>query len=101
MGEASQGRNAYLQSVLGSVIPAFRGVFSLVLKRVRVAAMNPYIKPWSVRAKRISRPWNSPHAEIDGDANPAHIVRECLTNGDWASILEHPAPRRILASVVG
>lgn len=83
MGEASQARNAYLQGVLGSAIPAFRGVFSLVLKRVWVAAMNRYVKPWSVRAKHIPRPRNSPHAEIDGDANPAHIIRECLTNGDW------------------
>ena len=69
--------------LLGNAIPAFRGVFSLVQKRVWVAAMNPYIKPWSVRAKRIPRKWNSRHAEIDDDANPAHIVRECLTNGDW------------------
>ena len=83
MGEATQAKNAYLQGVLGSTIPAFRGVFSLVLKRVWVAAMNPYIKPWSVRAKRIPRASNSGTAEIDGDANPAHIIRECLTNGDW------------------
>jgi hypothetical protein len=83
MGEPGQGRNLYLQGLLGGAIPAFRGVFSLVLKRVWVAAMNPYLKPWSVRARRIPYAQNSPHAEIDGDANPAHIIRECLTNGDW------------------
>lgn len=83
MGEPGQGRNVYLQGLLGGAIPAFRGVFSLVLKRVWVAAMNPYLKPWSVRARRIPYAQNSPHAEIDGDANPAHIIRECLTNGDW------------------
>lgn len=83
MGGPTQGRNAYLQERLGADIPAFRGVVSLILRRVWVAAMNPYIKPWSVRAKRVPRQWYAAKAEISGDANPAHIVRECLTNGEW------------------
>ncbi|MCW7536704.1 phage tail protein [Aquabacterium sp. A7-Y] len=83
MGEPSQGRNAYLQERLGADIPAFRGVVSLVLKRVWVAAMNPYIKPWSVRARRTPRGWYEQKAAIGADANPAHIIRECLTNADW------------------
>ncbi|QXP89153.1 phage tail protein [Methylococcus capsulatus] len=83
MGGPTQGRNAYLQERLGTDIPAFRGVVSLILRRVWVAAMNPYIKPWSVRAKRVPRQWYAAKAEISGDANPAHIVRECLTNGEW------------------
>lgn len=83
MGGRTQGRNAYLQERLGADVPAFRGVVSLILRRVWVAAMNPYIKPWSVRAKRVPRQWYAAKAEISGDANPAHIVRECLTNGEW------------------
>lgn len=83
MGGPTQGRNAYLQERLGADIPTFRGVVSLILRRVWVAAMNPYIKPWSVRAKRVPRQWYAAKAEISGDANPAHIVRECLTNGEW------------------
>ncbi|WP_017365807.1 phage tail protein [Methylococcus capsulatus] len=83
MGGPTQGRNAYLQERLGADVPAFRGVVSLILRRVWVAAMNPYIKPWSVRAKRVPRQWYAAKAEISGDANPAHIVRECLTNGEW------------------
>ena len=83
MGGPTQGRSAYLQERLGADIPAFRGVVSLILRRVWVAAMNPYIKPWSVRAKRVPRQWYAAKAEISGDANPAHIVRECLTNGEW------------------
>ena len=83
MGEPTQGRNAYLQQQLGPDIPAFRGILSLVLRRVWVAAMNPYIKPWSVRAKRVPRQWYPAKAEISGDANPAHIIRECLTNDQW------------------
>ncbi len=83
MGGPTQGRNAYLQERLGADIPAFRGVVSLILRRVWVAAMNPYIKPWSVAARRVPRQWYPAKAEISGDANPAHIVRECLTNGEW------------------
>lgn len=83
MGGPTQGRNAYLQERLGADVPAFRGVVSLILRRVWVAAVNPYIKPWSVRAKRVPRQWYPAKAEISGDANPAHIIRECLTNGEW------------------
>jgi hypothetical protein len=83
MGEPGQGRNAYLQERLGADIPAFRGVVSLVLKRIWVAAMNPYIKPWSVRARRVPRGWYEEKAGIGADANPAHIIQECLTNADW------------------
>ena len=42
MGESNQGRNSYLQSKLGTVIPAFRGVLSLVLRKVYMCAMSPY-----------------------------------------------------------
>lgn len=82
MGGASQTPNAYLQSKLGASIPAFRGVLSVAWRGL-VAAMNPYIKPWRFRVKRIPRAWYPAKAEINTDANPAHIVRECLTDGQW------------------
>ncbi len=81
-GDASQTPNAYLQSMLGPDIPAFRGVLSVVWRGL-VAAMNPYIKPWRFRVKRIPRAWYPAKAEISGDANPAHIIYECLTNPTW------------------
>ena len=81
-GASTQTPNAYLQSKLGGDIPAFRGVLSVAWRGL-VAAMNPYIKPWRFRVKRIPRAWYPAKAEISGDANPAHIIRECLTNGDW------------------
>jgi len=81
-GGASQTPNAYLQSKLGANIPAFRGVLSVVWRGL-VSAMNPYIKPWRIRVKRIPRAWYPAKAEISGDANPAHIIRECLTNPTW------------------
>lgn len=82
MGASNQPPNAYLQSKLGADIPAFRGVFSVVWRGL-VSAMNPYIKPWRFRVKRIPKSWYPAKAEISGDANPAHIIRECLTNAEW------------------
>ncbi len=83
MGDENQTVNSYLKSKLGQYIPAFRGVVSLVLKHVLVSAMNPYIKPWSIRAKRIPKSWFPAYAEINGEANPVHIIHECLTNYQW------------------
>jgi hypothetical protein len=52
MGADDQTPNSYLQSVLGSDVPAFRGVTCAVLERCYVGN-NPYLKPWSFRAQRI------------------------------------------------
>lgn len=82
MGDATQTPNAYLQGKLGAAIPAFRGVLSVVW-RGWVSAMNPYIKPWRFRVMRIPSAWYPAMADISGDANPSHIIRECLTNADW------------------
>lgn len=90
-GAASQTKNSYLASILDSVngyIPAFRGLVSVILKCVRVGT-SPYIKQWSFLAKRTSIlndgsvQWYAAKADIDGDLNPAHIIRECLTNTQW------------------
>lgn len=51
-GRPGQPRNAYLQARLGSNIPAFRGVASVVLNQVYVG-LNPYLKNWSFRSQRI------------------------------------------------
>ncbi len=91
-GGQTQGPNDYLQSKIGGLVPAFRGVVSLVLRGVTVSAMNPYIKPWSIEATRIYDGWYPEKAQINGftnlssdipDSNPAHIIHECLTNSDW------------------
>lgn len=82
-GQATQTPNDYLVSKIGAPQPAYRGVLSLILRQLYIAANNPYIKPWAVRVKRCFRDWYSAKAEIDGAANPAHIVYECLTNATW------------------
>lgn len=89
VGNAADGQNDYLVSQLGSTVPAFRGVVSLVLRQPQLSAMNPYIKPWSAEVTRIIRrsdgspQWYSDKAAIDGDMNPAHIIYECLTDRTW------------------
>lgn len=88
MGASNQARNAYLQAQLGNDIPAFRGVLSVVLNQVYVG-LNPYLKRWAFWAKRInvksngSAQWYLAKAAIGNDMNPAHIVRECLTDEQW------------------
>lgn len=57
-GSTTQGRNAYLQSQLGTDIPAFRRVVGLVFRgsgsdKSFYWGMNPYLKTLNVRIKRI------------------------------------------------
>lgn len=51
-GAPDQGVNSYLQSKIGGLVPSFRGVTSVVLRQVYVG-LNPYLKKWSFRVKRI------------------------------------------------
>lgn len=90
MGSQTQGRNAYLQARLGTNIPAYRGVVGAVLRQVYVG-LNPYLKRWSFWGKRINvrqdgiPQWYLARAAIGNDMNPAHIIRECLTDPDWGT----------------
>lgn len=80
-GGDTQGQNSYLVSKLGSNVPAFRGVLSLVAKQMYLSAMNPYIKPWWVKVRRIpAKGWYSSYASINGRANPVHIIYELITD---------------------
>jgi len=85
-GKDNQGQNEYLRNKLGSDIPAFRGVVSLVGKQLYLSALNPYIKPWKARFSRFpdleGSFWGHYHSNINGNANPAHIIHEViLKNG--------------------
>lgn len=100
-GHGSQLPNDYLVSKLGSLVPAFRGVVSVVLRQMYLS-MNPYLKTWGFTVQRIhvqqdgSPQWQDAYAQIDvtvydaegepvslAAMNPAHIIRECLTNKLW------------------
>jgi len=87
-GESTQTENSYLQEQLGSDIPAFRGVLTIVYSGL-VSAMTPYIKPWAFRVTRILSGWKNgaawypTKAAIGDDMNPAHIIYQCLTDVEW------------------
>lgn len=87
-GSATQGQNSYLVSKLGSLVPAYRRVASIILNQAYVGT-NPYMKRWAFRVRRIMKrsdgtaQWYSAKAAIGQDMNPAHIIRECLTDRDW------------------
>lgn len=82
-GDATQGQNGYLSAHNGSPLPAFRGVLGFVFRQVYLTANNPYIKPVSMVVRRVPSAWNPSQALIGTGANPAHIVRECLTDSAW------------------
>src|SRR5690606_13842210 len=98
-GDEDQEPNDYLMSHLGAAIPAFRGVLSIVARKIMFAANNPYLKPWAVRVRRFTAgwhdgPWMPSRAEVldwDDDTgayvtvgmNPAHILVQCLTDPHW------------------
>ncbi len=100
-GGRTQARNSYLFSRLGSLVSGFRGVASIVLNQMYLG-MNPYLKTWSFQVQRIhiqqdgDAQWNDGDSQIDvtvydsagspttaAAMNPAHIIRECLTNKLW------------------
>lgn len=88
MGRTTQTPNSYLASKLGGAIPAFRRVVGIVLRQCYLGN-NPYLKLWAFRGTRIHvrqdglTQWYDSKSEISGDMNPAHIIREVLTDPDW------------------
>lgn len=83
-------------------IPSFRNIASIIIKGAFVAANTPYLRPWSTMVRNLpSKGWLPNYAgiaystnydsntETIYDANPAHIIRECITNPIWG--LGYPA----------
>lgn len=52
-GASGQGRNSYLQGILGANVPAHRGVLGFVLRKCLLSMMNPYVKPWKFEVQRV------------------------------------------------
>jgi hypothetical protein len=85
-GGLTQGQNSYLTGHQGSNTPAYRGFSALILNQVYLGT-NAYIKPWSALWKRTdtlingSPQWYVSKANVgDDDMNPAHMIREGLTD---------------------
>lgn len=84
-GDMTQGQNAYLLGQGLTPLPAFRGVVSLICRRIYIAALSPYPKPWWVAIKRIpGKDWYPETANINnGSANGVHIIRETILDQNW------------------
>lgn len=88
MGSKTEAVNSYLASVLPSAspMPAFRGKACIVLKDLAVSANNPNLRPVNVEGFRQPCKGWYPAKEAPGTTggvNPAHIIRECLTDPTW------------------
>lgn len=96
-----------MPGIHGSLIPAFRGICTLLFDG-KLSALNPYPKKWAVRGARWSRGWDNDecwypaaaHIPLAGGSinamNPAHIIYECQTNTAWGR--GRPAERLNVAS---
>lgn len=112
LGGSSQVQNDYLVSQLGSEVPFYRGVVSVILHGLSFAqdsgsslwdvffkslqgktgfyiGNNPYLKNFAFRATRAQArvdgtSWPTGLAPAIGqDMNPAAIIYECLTDSVW------------------
>lgn len=88
-GDPSQFKNTYLFDQSNGRVSANRGVAAVVLRHVYIGN-NPYLKPWAFLVRRIhltgrtgTTQWYDAKAQIGVDMNPAHIIRECLTDREW------------------
>lgn len=86
-GKPTQGRSAYLQSQLGSAIPAFRGVTSLVFRgnggQGFYWGMNPYLKQFSAEFTRIHKTTDAAVQWYDAKADVRSVVPNAV-----ATVLE-------------
>lgn len=109
MGNAGQAFSTLFKSLMGGLVPEFRGAVTFAY-RGKIAANNPYPKPWEFRLARWdagwdlddtnplrAAPWYSNKARVllsDGRGgfiyamNPAHILYECFTNRLWGRGLD-------------
>lgn len=62
MGGPAQTANAYLEEQIDGLMPAFRGILSLVYNGGYISANNPYVKPWAFMVERITSGWHGGEA---------------------------------------
>lgn len=89
-GGKSQKLPARLAGLLGltpDTAPGYRGFTSLWFFGASDGFLwqsnNPYLPSVWAKIKRIPKVLDTNKAEIEGDANPAHIIYECLTSTEF------------------
>jgi hypothetical protein len=92
-GQPTQVVPGFIKSLMGGLVPDFRGVATLFYDGL-LCSMNPYPKKWSFRLRRVTSEWDGGLWQPDlaviwmnqgsvKGMNPAHIIYECLTNRKW------------------
>lgn len=79
-GSPTQQRSSYLRDKIGELIPAFRGVASVVLEHMYVGN-NPYLKKWNFRVQRI-------HQKADGEVQWYDEKSSLILGDQTTAILE-------------
>lgn len=98
MGTPTQTALPALATMLGGLVPAFRGIASIFFDGL-VCSNNPYPKPWSFRVRRALKGWDNDAPWYPAKAiivlcgdihamNPAHIIYQCLTSKEWGRGLD-------------
>jgi len=116
MGEADQGANAYVSAKQSGPQPAYRGFLGLVYHGSgsyanlkgngslistlflsvltglsgKIAANNPYIKPWAVKVKRILKGWDADSAWYPEKAAVSVASFTIAYSDDWKYRVEAP-----------
>jgi len=90
--------------------PGYRGILTILFHSANGrngfmwSSNNPYLKALWVKVRAKPGTWYPEKAMIGGDANPMHIIRECLVNTDWgmgaASKMLNDAQMRQIADVL-
>lgn len=91
-GNENQAPNSYLQQIIGTPIPAYRGITTVVAEAFNVGR-NYYMKSWMFDVVRIAKltsgaaQWNIGTAEVGGAGsgiiNAVHVIMECYTDTSW------------------
>lgn len=93
-GGPSQLVPSKLASMIGrsqAHTPGYRGILSVFFSGLpgwarqgfKWSANNPYLKPTWFKVKCNHNRWYPEKSMIGDDANPMHIIRECIVNNDW------------------
>ena len=83
MGADTQAANSYLTSKMPGIVPAFRGILSMVWRGGLVTSNNPYVKPWAFRVKRILQGWSTGSAWYPETAEIG-VATTYVTGDEWA-----------------
>lgn len=81
-GSRSQGQNSYLRSVLGSRVPAFRGVCGISWNR-GYHGTRTVLENWAAQIENLPRAVSAPHHNVNGEANFAEVQYDLLTDSGF------------------